>query len=320
MERKLISIMTPCYNEEENVEALYLAVKQEFAKMERYEYEHVFIDNNSTDGTQDILRRLAGADKNVKVILNSRNFGQFMSPYYGLLQSTGDAVISMACDFQDPPDMICKFIERWEQGFKIVIGVKSSSKENKLVYATRTAYYKFLRKISDTELVDNFTGFGLYDKTVIEILKKIDEPLPFIRGLICEIGFEKAIIQFEQPLRIRGLTKNNVSSLYDAAMLGVTSYSRMPLRIAAILGFIIATGSILVAITYFIIKLIMWDNFLLGQAPNTIGLFFFGAVQLFFIGILGEYIGIILVKINKRPLVIERERINFEKDENGKQG
>ena len=310
--------MTPCYNEEENVEAIYVAVKKEFERMGRYDYEHVFIDNCSKDKTQEILRHLATVDKNVKVIFNTRNFGQFMSPYYGLLQCGGDAVISLACDFQDPPNMIYKFLEKWEEGFKIAIGVKSSSKENRIVFAFRCAYYAFLRKISDTELVDNFTGFGLYDKDVIEVLKKIDEPLPFIRGLICEVGYEKAIIQFEQPKRIRGITKNNVKTLYDAAMLGITSYSRIPLRMAAVIGFCIAFVSILVAIVYFVLKLIMWDNFLLGQAPNTIGLFFFGAVQLFFIGILGEYIGVILVKINKRPLVIERERINFDKDESGK--
>jgi len=314
MEKKLISVMTPCYNEEENVEALYLAVKKEFERISRYDYEHIFIDNNSKDKTQEILERLAKADKNVKVIFNTRNFGQFLSPYYGLLQANGDAVISMACDFQDPPNMIERFLEKWEQGYKIAIGVKSSSKESKLMFAIRTAYYSLLRSISETELVDNYTGFGLYDKEIIRILREIDEPLPFLRGLICEIGFEKALIHFDQPRRTRGITKNNFFTLYDAAMLGITSHSRIPLRIATMLGFLIAILSICIAAVYFVLKIIMWDNFLLGQAPNVIGLFFFGAVQLFFIGMLGEYIGTILIKVNKRPLVIERKRINFEKE------
>lgn len=315
---KLISIVTPCYNEEENVENLYNAVKLAFEGLKSYRYEHIFIDNCSQDKTVGILKKIASSDKNVKLIVNSRNFGHIRSPFHAMLQAEGDAVISLVADFQDPPDMIAAFIGKWEEGNKIVLGVKERSKENKLMFFIRKMYYRLVRNISEVQLIDNFTGFGLYDKSVMEILKELDDPYPYFRGLICEIGFEKALIEFTQPRRARGITKNNFYTLYDIAMLGITSNSKVPLRLAAMLGFILSFVSLLIALIYFIIKLIFWNSFTLGLAPLVTGLFFFSSVQLFFIGIIGEYIGAINTKVTKRPLVIEKERINFEGRQSGK--
>jgi glycosyltransferase involved in cell wall biosynthesis len=311
---KKISIVTPCYNEEENVFKLYEAVKEVMSSLHNYEYEHIFIDNSSVDRTEQILREIAKKDRNIKVILNSRNFGHIRSPYYGLLNAHGDAVLSIVADFQDPPSMITEFIRKWEQGFKIVIGVKSRSKENRLMYFIRKSYYKLVRNISEIELIDNFTGFGLYDKKIIETLREVKDPYPYFRGLICEIGFKRAIIEFTQPRRERGVTKNNFYSLYDMAMLGITSNSKVPLRLATMAGFSIGILSLIVAIIYFVLKLLNWNQFTLGLAPLVIGLFFFSSVQLFFIGIIGEYIAVINTKVTNRPLVIERERINFDEN------
>ena len=311
---KKISIVTPCYNEEENVYNLYETVKGILQSYPQYEYEHIFIDNASEDKTVAILKDISTQDENVKIIVNSRNFGHIRSPYYGLLQATGDAVISMAVDFQDPPALIPKFIEKWESGFKLVIAIKIKSKENKLLFLIRKMYYSLIRKISDVQLIDNFTGFGLYDRQIIEVLTGLNETYPYFRGLISEIGFERATVEFVQPRRERGITKNNFYTLYDMAMLGITSFSKVPLRLATMTGFTIAGLSLLVALVYLIMKLTLWQKFSLGLAPIVIGLFFFSSVQLIFIGIIGEYLGTIYTKVTNRPLVIEKERINFDKN------
>jgi polyisoprenyl-phosphate glycosyltransferase len=305
-----ISIVSPCYNEEENVEEVYRRVR---ATMEGLgvEYEHIFIDNASTDSTVSILKTLAVTDKRLKIIVNTRNFGQVRSPYYGVLQGTGDAVLMMASDLQDPPEMIADFITKWKEGHKVVVGIKTRSDEFGLFYFLRTAYYRVLRKLSDIPLIENFTGFGLYDRRVIEILKKIDDPYPYFRGLIADIGFDYATVEFRQPRRKRGISKNNFYSLYDMALLGVTSYTKVPLRLATMFGFLMAVLSFLVGLAYLIYKLVDWANFSLGLAPVVIGLFFLGAVQLFFLGIVGEYIGSIYTLTIRRPLVVEKERINF---------
>lgn len=308
---KLISVLTPCYNEEENVENLYARVKLVFQGLPKYRYEHIFIDNNSTDKTVEKLKRLAERDGNVKIIVNSRNFGHIRSPYYGLLQAKGDAVISVVADLQDPPEMINDFILKWEQGYKIAIGVKPESQESKLMFALRKAYYNFITTISDTKLIKNFTGFGLYDRQVLDILRQLEEPYPYFRGLISEIGFEIAEISYHQPARQRGITKNNFYTLYDMAMLGITSHSKIPLRIATMAGFGLSIISFIFSITFLILKLLFWNKFNMGIAPILIGLFFFSSIQLFFIGLLGEYIASIHTRIMNRPLVIEKERVNF---------
>ena len=309
---KLISIMTPCYNEESNVEKVYNTVKEVMDKHDGYCYEHIFIDNSSKDKTVEILKEIAKKDKNVKIIVNARNFGHIRSPYYGLLQTNGDAVIPVVADLQDPPSMITDFIKKWEEGYKIVIAVKKKSRESFLMFAIRKFYYNIITNLSDIELIKNFTGFGLYDKRVIEILREIDDPYPYFRGLICDIGFERYEIEYTQPRRERGITKNNFYTLYDLAMLGITNHSKIPLRIATMTGFIMSILSFLGGIIYLVYKLIDWQNFQVGIAPAVIGLFIFSSVQLFFTGILGEYIGSIHTQVLKRPLVIEKERINFE--------
>ena len=309
---KLISIVTPCYNEEQNVEILYRQVKDIFDMLPEYNYEHIFIDNSSTDRTVEILKGIASRDPNLKIIVNVRNFGQIRSPYYGILQSKGDAVISLVADLQDPPGLIPEFIQKWEQGFKIVIGTKGKSKENKLMFFIRKLFYKAIAGISETEQVKNFTGFGLYDRKFIDILRQIEEPYPYFRGLITELGFSRIEIPYIQPKRERGKTKNNFYTLYDVAMLGFVSYSKLPLRLASFIGFGVSILSFLVALVYLVYKLIFWSRFTVGIAPLVIGIFFFAGVQLFFLGIIGEYIGAIFTQVKKRPLVIEKERINFD--------
>jgi len=308
---KLISIVTPCYNEAENVEELYRQIKEIMTKVTDCEYEHIYIDNASNDGTQGILRRLASEDKRVKVIFNTRNFGHIRSPFYGLLQARGDAVIGMSSDLQDPPQRIPEFIQKWKEGHKIVVGIKTQSEENSIFFALRTLYYKFLRSLAEINLFENFTGFGLYDKCVIEILRGLDDPYPYFRGLIADIGFETETIEFSQPKRKRGISKNNFYTLYDMAMLGITSYTKVPLRLAAMFGFAASILSFLTGVVYLIYKLVNWQNFSLGLAPVIIGLFFMGSIQLIFLGILGEYIGSIYTQVINRPHVIEKERINF---------
>jgi len=307
----LISIVTPCYNEEGNVEVLYDQVKAIFATLPKYEYEHIFIDNASTDRTPLILRKLASEDRKVKVIFNARNFGHIRSPYYALLQATGDAAICVVADLQDPPPLILEFIKKWEEGFKVVIGVKNTSDESPGMFAVRKLYYRFVNAVSEVELTKNFTGFGLYDQGVIQVLRTINEPYPYFRGLISEIGFESAKVYYNQASRRRGITSNNFYSLYDIAMLGITNHSKIPLRFATFLGFTMSLVGFLAAFIYFVIKLVFWSQFSLGLAPLIISLFIFSSVQLFFIGIIGEYIGSIYTQVRARPLVIEKERLNW---------
>ena len=311
-DKKLISIVTPCYNEEENVEELHSQIVQVMMELPKYDFEHIYIDNASTDGTVPILRRLAAVDRRVKVILNTRNFGHIRSPYHALLQAHGIAVICMAGDLQDPPHLIKDFIKKWEEGYKVVMGVKTQSKEIWLLYALRTMYYWVLDKLSDVRLVQNFTGFGLYDQQVVEIMREIDDPYPYARGLIADIGFEAAKIEFIQPARKRGMTKNNFYTLFDLAMLGLTNNTKIPLRLATMFGFLTAGISFLIGLFYLVYKLLNWQTFELGLAPVVVGLFFFGAIQLLFLGIVGEYIGAIYTQVLHRPLVIEKERINFD--------
>jgi polyisoprenyl-phosphate glycosyltransferase len=307
-----LSIISPCYNEEENVEILHTQIIQVMSNFKEYEFEHIYIDNCSTDNTLKILCEMAKEDSRVKVIENARNFGPVRSSSYGLLQCYGDAVVSMASDLQDPPALISDFIKKWEEGYKVVMAVKTNSEENKIVYGLRTLYYKTLTLFSEVKLVENYTGFGLYDRKVIDVLRKLDDPYPYFRGLIADIGFPAAKIEFTQPLRKHGISKNNFYTLYDLAMLGLTSYSKVPLRLATALGFLVAAASFLVGLFYFIYKLINWQNFSLGLAPVVVGLFFFGAVQMLFLGIIGEYIGAIYTQVLHRPPVIEKERINFD--------
>jgi glycosyltransferase involved in cell wall biosynthesis len=308
-----LSILTACYEEEGNVREVYRQVKAAMESLPGYDYEHLFIDNASTDRTVEILRELAAEDKRVKVIVNTRNFGHIRSPFYGLLQASGDAVMICVADLQDPPELIPQFVKKWEEGYKIVVGVKQGSKESSLMFGVRRFYYWFVNKLSsDVELVHNFTGFGLYDRVVVEQLRGTEEQYPYFRGLVCDLGYERAVIEYMQPVRERGRTKNNFYSLYDMAMLGVTNHSKVPLRMAVMAGFALSMLSLLVALGYLITKLIFWNDLQLGTAPLLIGIYFFGAVQLFFIGILGEYIGSIYTQVHKRPLVVEKERINFD--------
>lgn len=310
--KKKISIVTACYNEEENVEELYKQVKNQFDALPEYDYEHIFIDNASKDKTVAILRKLAEKDKNVKLILNAKNFGHIRSPFHALLQAHGDAVMLTVADLQDPPELIPEFIKRWEEGNKVVIGIKEKSKENPLMFATRKLFYSLIAKSSSIEHISNFTGFGLYDQSFIELLRNIDDPYPYFRGLVAELAPGYYKLPYNQPARFKGKTKNNLYTLYDMAMLGFVNHSKLPLRMACFIGFIVALISLLVGVGYFIYKLCFWDSFSVGMAPLIIGLFFFASVQLFFIGIIGEYIGAIYTQVRKRPLVIERERVNFE--------
>jgi len=310
--KKLISIVTPCYNEEENVEELHSQILQVMAEFPDYDIEHIYIDNASTDRTVPLLRKLAAKDKRVKLILNSRNFGHIRSPFHGLLQARGDAVVYMVSDLQDPPYMIKEFIKKWEEGGKIVIGIKNRSEESRMFFLFRSMYYRILRRMSEVPLIDDYTGFGLYDQRVVEILRQTNDPYPYLRGLIADINLDVVRIKYTQPKRKRGITKNNFYTLFDMAMLGLTNNTKIPLRVATILGFITATISFLVGLFYFIYKLCDWQDFSLGLAPLVTGMFFLGGVQLLFLGILGEYIGAIYTQVLHRPLVIEKERINFD--------
>ncbi len=312
---KHICVVTPCYNEVDNVRELHQAIQAVFEGLPQYSYTHLYIDNASKDGTVAILRELAASDPRVKVILNARNFGHIRSPYHGLLQGEGDATVLMASDFQDPPSMLPDFLRKWEEGFKIVIGVKVESGERPLMYALRSFYYGFAAKLSDVELMQHVTGFGLYDRRVLEILRKIDDPYPYFRGLIADIGLDLCRIPYRQPKRMRGITKNNFYTLYDMAMLGITNHSKVPLRVATMAGFVMSGGSLLIAFAYLLAKLLFWDKFIVGVAPILISLFFFSSVQLFFIGVIGEYVGAIHTQVQKRPLVIEEERLNFARED-----
>lgn len=312
---KKISVLVPCYNEKENIVPISRAITKEIeTKLPQYDYELVFIDNCSTDGTRDLLRGICSENPKIKAILNARNFGQFNSPFHGMCQTTGDCTITMCCDFQDPIEMIPKFIKEWEKGYKIVSAIKSSSKENGFIYFLRTVYYKMICKMSDVEMIEHFTGFGLYDKSFIALLKDLDDPIPFIRGIVAEFGYKRKELEYEQPQRKAGRTHNNWYSLYDAAMLSITSYTKVGLRLATFGGAIGSILSFVVAVAYFIMKLMWWDKFPAGMTPLIIGVFGLGSIQLLFIGLLGEYVMNINTRVMHRPLVVEEERINFQKD------
>jgi polyisoprenyl-phosphate glycosyltransferase len=316
---KKISITIPCYNEEENVYPLHDALVEMFERdLPNYEYELLYIDNCSSDRTRELLKELGKQDKHVKAILNAKNFGQFNSPYYGMMQTTGDCTILMAADFQDPVEMVPKYVAEWEKGYKIVIGRKTSSKESSIVYHLRSLYYKIIKKFSEVEQIEHFTGFGLYDKDFMDVLRNLKDPTPFLRGIVAELGYKRKEIPYEQPQRRAGKTHNNWYSLYDAAMLSFTSYTKIGLRLATFIGIFVGALSFIIAIVYLIMKLVLWDTFTAGMAPVIIGMFFLGSVQLFFLGFMGEYILSMNQRIMNRPLVIEEERINF--DANDEQG
>ena len=309
---KTISVLTPCFNEEENVEEVYRQVRDQFVKMGRYRYEHIFIDNNSSDDTVGVLKRLALRDHNVKVIANARNFGHIRSPMHAILQSRGDAIIGIVADLQDPPELIPDLVAKWEEGFSMVLCIKRTTAERGLMAWVRKRYYSWVERLSTIQTFQDFTGFGLYDRQVVEAVRAFDDPYPYFRGMIAEIGLPHCTIQYDQPGRKRGVTKHNFYVLYDLAMLGITNLSKVPLRFVTLLGFFSSGVSLLVALVYLVYKLLFWSNFTVGMAPLVIGLFFLGSVQLLSMGILGEYIGSIQTYVRKRPYVIERERVNFE--------
>ncbi len=310
---KTISILIPTYNEEENVPLLYPELKALFVQqLANYKYEFVFIDNKSKDKTREEILKICNSDKNVKAIFNCRNFGQFNSPYYGITQTTGDCCILLCADFQDPLEMIPQFVAEWEKGFRIVVGIKNKSKENPLMFLARSIFYRALKKMSEVEMIEHFTGFGLYDKSFVDVLKNLDDSTPFLRGIVAELGFERKEISYTQAKRRAGKTSNNWFKLYDAAMLGITSYTKSMMRLATFVGFFLAGISIVVALVYLVLKLLFWDHFPTGIAPITIAIFFFGSIQLFFIGFLGEYILSINARVKHRPLVVEDQRINYQ--------
>ena len=316
---KKISIVVPTYNEEENVIPLSEAIVSEIERsLSNYDYEILFIDNCSTDSTQKLLRQLCEKNPKIKAIFNAKNFGQFNSPYYGLCQSSGDCTILICADFQDPIEMIPQFVGEWEKGYKIVSAIKTTSKENKIMRFLRSCYYKAIKKMSDVEQIEHFTGFGLYDRQFINILKELDDPTPFLRGIVAELGFKRKEIPYEQQKRAAGKTHNNWATLYDAAMLSFTSYTKIGLRIATIIGFGLSAISLVVALIYLILKLVFWDRFVAGTIPILLAVCILGSVQIFFIGLLGEYVLSINKRIMKRPLVIEEESLNFEKNEGEK--
>lgn len=309
---KKISILVPTFNEEENIKPLCAELINILSgKLSDYDYEILIIDNYSQDRTRENILELCAANKKIRAIFNAKNFGHIRSPYHGMLQTTGDCTIVMCADFQDPPEMIVNFVREWEKGYKVIIGKKNKSYENPLMRLLRSFYYKLIKQISDTEQVEHFTGFGLYDKTFVEVLRQLDDPMPYMRGIVAELGFSRMEIEYVQQKRRFGTTKNNWYTLYDMAMLGITSYSKMVMRLATIFGFIISGMSFAVAMYYLIMKLIYWDKFPFGTAPIIISIFFLGSIQLFFIGFLGEYILNINTRVMKRPLVVEEKRINF---------
>jgi glycosyltransferase involved in cell wall biosynthesis len=295
----------------DNVGPLHAAIDAQFRKSPDYSYDHIFIDNASTDGTREALRQLAANDKRVKVIINARNFGHIRSPFHGLLQAEGDAVIYMVSDFQDPPELIPKLIKLWEGGAKAVLGIKDTSDEPGVMFLLRKVYYRLVERLADVRTFQNFTGFGLYDRQIVDYCRQLHDPYPYFRGIIAEVGLTVEEVHYHQPKRTRGVTKNNFYTLYDMAMLGITNHSKIPLRLATMSGFVMSLLSLLASLGYLVLKLLLWQQFPIGIAPLVIGVFLFASVQLFFIGILGEYIGSIHTHVLKRPLVVERERINF---------
>lgn len=312
---KTIDVVLPVLNEKENVEKICRDILRVFDEsLASYDCHILLIDNYSTDGTREIIEKLCGEEKRIRAIFNSRNFGPARSPFYGIIQAKADCVIQMAADFQDPPELIPAFVQKWEEGYRIVTAVKKTSKENKAMYYIRSKYYDLLERIAEIEHIKHFTGYGLYDKSVVDAIRQFQDPYPYLRGIIVEVGFQRAEIEFDQPKRAAGKTKTNFYSLYDHAMLGITSYSKVPLRIATLVGFSISLLCLAVALVYLVVKLTIWASFPMGSAPIVIGVFFLGAVQLFFIGLLGEYILSINMRVLNRPLVIEEKRINFPEE------
>jgi glycosyltransferase involved in cell wall biosynthesis len=312
MNKKTITIVSSTYNEEANIPLFYEKVNNVIKNISKYNFEFLFIDNASTDRTLDLLRELAKKNKKVKIIVNMRNFGHIRSPYWGIIQSQGDATIYLASDLQDPPELIPSFINAWENGFKVALGVKPESKLNFINHQLRKIYYKLLNKISDVSIIENSTGFGIYDKEVLNEVRKINDPYPFLRGIIAELGYETKQIPFLQERRTRGVSKNNFYTLYDIGMLGIINHSITPIRIVSLIGFFVGSVSFLIAIIFTALKLIYWNSFPLGLSPIIIGMFFMFGLILFFIGFLGEYIGSIHTYLQKRPVVVEKERINFD--------
>lgn len=313
--RKTISVMIPCYNEEENARPIYEAVRDEIrSSLPEYDYEILFIDNKSQDRTREIITQICAEDKNVKAIFNSKNFGQFNSPYYGILNTSGDCTITICADFQDPVELIPTFVHEWEKGYKIVIGRKTKSKEGAIMYFLRGCYYKLIKKMSSVEQIEQFTGFGLYDKSFVQTLRDLKDPTPFIRGIVAELGPERKEIEYTQPQRRAGKTHNNWYSLYDAAMLSFTSYTKVGMRLATFAGFVISALSFLVALGFLIAKLVAWNSFSAGYAPIIIAVFFMGGIQLAFLGFMGEYIMAMNTRIMNRPLVVEERRLNFNQE------
>jgi polyisoprenyl-phosphate glycosyltransferase len=309
---KTISIITPCYNEELNVRELYERVRAVIASLGNYRYEHIFIDNASTDNTLGMLKVIAAKDRNVKVIRNTRNFGHIRSPMHALHQATGDVVIGIVADLQDPPEMIVDMVKHWEAGVPVVICVKVASDESSLMFWIRKRYYRLVNRLSGIETYENFTGFGLYDRKVVDIIKSFDDPYPYFRGIIAELGFPRVELPYHQPVRRRGVTANNFYTLYDTAMLGITNLSKVPLRLAVFAGFFGALISVLTSLAYLVYKMLFWRSFELGVAPILIGFFFLASIHLLFLGMIGEYVGAIHTMVQKRPFAIEQERINFE--------
>lgn len=313
---KKISVLIPCYNEKDNVVPICEAVVEVMKKdLRDYDYEVIFIDNASNDGTRDKLRYLCSINSKIKAIFNVTNFGQFNSPFHGVCQCNGDCVVILCCDFQDPVEMIPVFVKKWEEGHKIVSGVKSSSKESPIIYLLRTIYYKMIKRMSSVKMIEHFTGFGLYDKSFVSLLRELDDPIPFIRGIVAEYGegFNMVQVEYEQPKRRSGKTHNNFYTLYDAAMLSITSYTKVGLRVATFFGIGCSFLSIIIGLFYLVLKIIFWNEFYAGMAPVVVGVFLLGGIQLFFIGIIGEYILNINTRVIHRPLVVEEERINFDK-------
>jgi len=316
---KHISVMTPCYNEEGNIQTIYQAVKEQFDCLKAYTYEHIFIDNCSTDHSREILRRIAKQDKHVKVIFNARNFGPNRSGTYCMLQATGDALICIVCDMQDPPEMIPVFLKKWEEGYKVVMGQKTKSRENPMMFQIRKCYYKIMDAVSETEHLENVTGYGLFDREVLAMIRWMDDPEPYIRGLITQLGYKWCLVEYTQKQRQLGKSSYNFNRYFDFAMTGLTHVSRKPLRVLTLSGMVLSTISFILAVVYLIMKLVHWYRFDMGMAPVLIGMFLLGSVQILFLGILGEYIGAILIRVSKRPMVVEEERINFEEQEEPKE-
>ena len=312
MEPRTISILTPCYNEEANVLEVYDRVRAVMVSLGKYRYEHLFIDNASKDNTFGILKAIAARDRNVKVIHNTRNFGHIRSPFHALCQTSGDCVIGIVADLQDPPEMIPDYVRKWEEGYPVVVGIKTGSEESGLMFGLRKKYYQTVQRLSGIDTYENFCGFGLYDRKVVDLLREFRDPYPYFRGMLAEIGFRHCELPYHQPKRSRGITKNNFYTLYDTAMLGITSLSKVPLRMVTFLGFAGSLFSVLLSMAYLAYKLLFWNSFQLGIAPMVIGVSFLASIQLLSLGILGEYIGQVHTIAQNRPLVIEQERINFE--------